>query len=73
MQVRTPARLLTVYKVALESVKKIEKADLTVGVSGKIGAGNEDVGPPVVTKIKDPNIAYPLADKGSGQENRNAA
>ena len=63
-------RLLTVYKVALESVKKIEKADLTVGVSGKIGAGNEDVGPLVVTKIKDPNIAYPLRQKDIGGVSR---
>jgi hypothetical protein len=53
-------RLLTVFKVALESVKKIEKSDLVVGVAGKIGAENEDVGPLVVTKIRDPNVAYPL-------------
>jgi hypothetical protein len=56
-------RLLTVFKVALESVKKIEKADLVVGVSGKIAAASEDVGPLVVTKIRDPNVAYPLRQK----------
>jgi hypothetical protein len=52
-------RLLTVFKVNLESVKKIEKADLLVGVAGKL-AGSEDIGPLVVTKIRDPNTAYPL-------------
>ncbi|MBI4090729.1 MAG: DUF3644 domain-containing protein [Candidatus Komeilibacteria bacterium] len=55
-------RLLTVFKVALESVKKIDKADLVVGVSGKI-SGNEYVGPLIVTKIRDPNTAYPLRQK----------
>lgn len=55
-------RLLTVFKVALESVKKIDKADLVAGVSGKL-AGSEDVGPLVVTKIRDPNVAYPLRQK----------
>jgi Domain of unknown function (DUF3644)/EC042_2821-like Restriction Endonuclease-like domain len=55
-------RLLTVFKVSLESVKKIEKADLVVGVAGKLAA-SEDVGPLVVTKIKDPNVAYPLRQK----------
>jgi len=55
-------RLLTVFKVALESVKKIEKADLVVGVVGKAGA-TEEIGPLVVTKIRDPNVAYPLRQK----------
>ncbi len=55
-------RLLTVFKVALESVKKIEKSDLMVGVSGR-GAGSEEVGPLVVTKIRDPNVAYPLRQR----------
>jgi len=55
-------RLLTVFRVALESVKKIERADLVVGVSGK-NAGSEEIGPLVVTKIRDPNIAYPLRQK----------
>jgi len=55
-------RLLTVFKINLESVKKIEKADLVVGVAGKL-AGSEDVGPLVVTKIRDPNVAYPLRQK----------
>src|SRR5262245_48247976 len=55
-------RLLTVFKVALESVKKIEKADLVVGVAGKLAA-SEDVGPLVVTKIRDPNVAYPLRQR----------
>jgi EC042_2821-lke REase/Protein of unknown function (DUF3644) len=52
-------RLLTVFKVALVSVKKIERSDLIVGVAGKL-ADNENVGPLVVTKIRDPNVAYPL-------------
>jgi len=56
-------RLLTVFKVALESVKKIERADLVVGVSGRIDAASEDIGPLVVTKIRDPNVAYPLRQK----------
>ena len=55
-------RLMTVFKVALESVKKIEKADLVVGVAGK-ASPSEDVGPLVVTKIRDPNVAYPLRRK----------
>jgi hypothetical protein len=55
-------RLLTVFKVALESVKKIEKADLVIGVAGK-ASPSEDVGPLVVTKIRDPNVAYPLRQK----------
>jgi EC042_2821-lke REase/Protein of unknown function (DUF3644) len=55
-------RLLTVFKVALESVKKIEKADLVFGVAGNL-VGSEEVGPLVVTKIRDPNVAYPLRQK----------
>jgi hypothetical protein len=55
-------RLMTVFKVALESVKKIEKADLVVGVAGKTSP-REDVGPLVVTKIRDPNVSYPLRQK----------
>jgi hypothetical protein len=43
-------------------VKKIEKADLVVGVAGKL-ATSEDVGPLIVTKISDPNVAYPLRQK----------
>ena len=55
-------RLMTIFKVALEFVKKIEKADVVVGVAGK-ASPSEDVGPLVVTKIRDPNVAYPLRQK----------
>ena len=55
-------RLMTVFKIALTSIKKIEKADVIVGVAGKTSA-SEDVGPLLVTKIRDPNIAYPLRQK----------
>jgi hypothetical protein len=55
-------RLLTVFRVALESVKKIEKADLVVGVDGAM-VGSEEIGPLIVTKIRDPNVAYPHRQK----------
>lgn len=35
---------------------------MVVGVAGKVAA-SEDVGPLVVTKIRDPNVAYPLRQK----------
>jgi len=58
-----PGRLLTVFKVALESVKKIEKADLVAGIKGGIASNAEEIGPLVITKIKDPNVSYPLRQK----------
>jgi hypothetical protein len=51
------ARLLTVFKVKLESTKKIEHADLVVGVQKVVDAGN---GPLIVTKPMDPNATHPL-------------
>lgn len=53
-------RLMTVFNFSLQSVKKIENADLVVGVDGGKGASG---GPLVITKIKDPNTAYPLRQK----------
>ena len=53
-------RLMTIFNISLQSVKKIEKADLVVGVDGARGAS---AGPLVVTKIRDPNTAYPLRQK----------
>lgn len=52
-------RLLTVFKVNLESVKKIGKADVVVGVNGAPVA----TGPLVITKTRDPNISHPLRQK----------
>ena len=50
-------RLLTVFKVKLESTKKIEHADLVVGVQKAADAGS---GPLVVNRPMDPNITHPL-------------
>jgi len=52
-------RLLTVFAVKLESTKKIEKADVVVGVKASDG----QQGPLVVTKTMDPNISHPLRQK----------
>ncbi len=49
------ARFLTVFQVKLESTKKIEKADVVVGVQKP----SEGVGPLVVTRM-DPNLSHPL-------------
>lgn len=53
------ARFMTVFKVKLESVKKIEKADVVVGVK----KAAESEGPLVVTRTMDPNITHPLRQK----------
>jgi hypothetical protein len=50
-------RLLTVFKVKLESTKKIENADLVVGVQK---AGDVAPGPLIVAKPMDPNVTHPL-------------
>jgi hypothetical protein len=50
-------RLLTVFKVKMESTKKIEQADLVVGVQKPEQAG---AGPLVVAKPMDPNVTHPL-------------
>jgi hypothetical protein len=52
-------RLLTVFTVKLESTKKIEKADVVVGVQASDG----QQGPLVVTKTMDPNISHPLRQR----------
>ena len=53
-------RLMTVFNISLQSVKKIQTADLLVGVDGSIGG---TTGPLVITRIKDPNTAYPNRQK----------
>jgi len=50
-------RLLTVFKVKLESTKKIENSDLVVGVQKAADAG---AGPLIVAKPMDPNLTHPL-------------
>jgi hypothetical protein len=50
------SRLLTVFKIKLESVKKIGSADVLVGVGA---AGTVD-GPLAVVKTLDPNVTHPL-------------
>jgi|YNPBryantNP2012_1023418.scaffolds.fasta_scaffold11245_2 hypothetical protein len=50
------ARFLTVFSVKLESTKKIERADVVVGVQAQT-AGS---GPLVVTRTADPNVTHPL-------------
>lgn len=52
-------RLLTMYSVKLESVKKIEKADVTVGVTAGSGKG----GPLIILKTQDPNKSHPFRQK----------
>jgi hypothetical protein len=49
-------RLLTVFEIKLESVKKIKKADAVVGVS----AGDTGAGPLAIIRRVDPNISHPL-------------
>jgi len=52
-------RLLTIFDVKLESVKKIGDADVVVGVDSKAGVS----GPLVVTRTQDPNKSHPLRQK----------
>lgn len=52
-------RLLTVFKVKLESTKKIQNADVVVGVQG----GETVDGPLAVYKTADPNVTHPLRQK----------
>jgi hypothetical protein len=56
-------RLLTVFTIKLESTKKIEKADVVVGVKAAAAAAAASEGPLVVTKTMDPNITHPLRQK----------
>jgi hypothetical protein len=50
------ARFLTVFSVKLESTKKIERADVVVGVQAQTTGS----GPLVVTRTADPNVTHPL-------------
>lgn len=54
-------RLLTVFTVKLESTKKIDRADVVVGVRSTGAVAAE--GPLVVTKTMDPNITHPLRQR----------
>jgi hypothetical protein len=54
------SRLLTVFKVKLESTKKIENADIIVGVQKPGDAG---AGPLIVSKPMDPNLTHPIRTK----------
>src|SRR3989442_212477 len=52
-------RLLTVFSVKLESTKKIENADVIVGVQKAVDA----TGPLAVIRTLDPNVSHPLRQK----------
>lgn len=52
-------RLLTIFNVKLESVKKIGDADVLIGVQ-KTGG---DSGPLAIVRTQDPNITHPLRQK----------
>lgn len=52
-------RLMTIFDVKLESVKKIGDADVVVGVDATAGGP----GPLVVVKTQDPNKTHPLRQK----------
>lgn len=51
-------RLLTVFDVSLQSVKKIDKADIVVGVGSTAPSA-----PVLVTRRLDPNLTHPLRQK----------
>lgn len=57
-------RLLTIFSIKLESTKKIDNADVVVGVS----KGKESTGPLTVVKVQDPNKSHPLRQKDILQE-----
>lgn len=52
-------RLMTIFNVKLESIKKIGDADVTVGVA----AADTVDGPLVVVRHQDPNKSHPLRQK----------
>jgi hypothetical protein len=59
-------RLLTVFNVKLESIKKIGDADVIVGVTKVEG----DEGPLTIVRTQDPNKTHPLRQKDIvGQKN----
>lgn len=51
-------RFLTIYRVNLQSTKKIKLSDIIVGVTNE-----EDAETPVVTKTVDPNQSHPYRQK----------
>lgn len=53
------SRLLTVLDVALRSVKKVDSADIVVGIDGSVGGGNAII----VKQIVDPNNSHPYLTK----------
>lgn len=53
-------RLLTIFKVSLQSTKKITEADVVVGVAGGDGDGARET---VVVRPLDPNRSHPLFQK----------
>lgn len=54
-------RLLTIFNVKLESVKKIGEADAVVGVQK---GGDSASGPLAIIRTQDPNITHPLKQRG---------
>jgi hypothetical protein len=52
-------RLMTVFSIKLESVKKIGDADVVVGVE----KGEAASGPLTIVKTQDPNVTHPLRQK----------
>lgn len=52
-------RLLTVFNVKLESTKKIQKADVLVGVEKQTTVA----GPLAIVRTVDPNLSHPLRQK----------
>lgn len=52
-------RLLTIFNVKLESVKKIGDADVVVGIDKAAGG----TGPLAVVRTQDPNVTHPLRQK----------
>ena len=53
------ARLLTIFSVKLESVKKIGDADIAIGVE----KSDIDEGPLAIVRTQDPNVTHPLRRK----------
>jgi hypothetical protein len=53
-------RLLTVFTVKLESTKKIQEADVVVGVRAQ---AEDDAGVLTVVRRQDPNVSHPLRQK----------
>jgi hypothetical protein len=53
-------RLMTVFRIRLESTKKIGNADVVVGIQG---GADPSAGPLVITKAVDPNVSHPLRMK----------